>query len=353
MKIGILTFHRGLNHGGFLQAYCMVLAVKELGLEPEIINYKNEVHHSKDSFNPWIYRNLYKLIFNWKKNRAFKRAFKKMPLTKFTTDSSEVNWGDYDAILIGSDIVWNYELASLGHDEFYFGGLPDEFKGKIISYAPSCGEMNFDYAVPDSIVKFMTRFSAVSARDANTQKYAEKHTDHKNVPIVVDPTWLTQKDRGLSRYKNKKESYILIYGYNIPDDYGLEIKKFSKEKGLKIIGTGYYQSIADEQFSSADPFEWVDLVSNASYVIAGTFHAALYAIRESVNFAVIPQPAINTKLKGPLNITDLHSHIVHEAGDLEKVLNMKLDKKLVDSKISVSREQSMKYLKDSLLSDSY
>lgn len=36
MKIGILTFHLGLNHGGSFQVYFMILALRELGYEAEV-----------------------------------------------------------------------------------------------------------------------------------------------------------------------------------------------------------------------------------------------------------------------------------------------------------------------------
>lgn len=346
MKIGILTFHLGLNHGGYLQAYCMILALRDLGHEAEVINYKNKIHQVTDAFNPWVYRNPFKLLFSWKKNRAFQRAFRKMPMSDFTSNAEQVDWNKYDAILVGSDIVWNYELPSLGHDKVYFGGLPESYNGKLISYAPSCGQMQFDYSVPETVKRSMQRYTSTSARDANTKKFAQLHTGHSETPIVVDPTWLTSKDRGLSKLGIK--NYILLYTYRIPEEYVPEIKKFAKERDLKIIGTGYYQSIADKQFSDADPFQWVDLFTNASYVIAGTFHAALYAIRESVKFAVISQPAINTKLEGPMNITGLHNHIIERAQDIESILEMEIDKGEVNAKIADSRKMSLDYLRDAL-----
>ena len=40
MKIGILTFHCAHNYGAVLQAYALQEAVKELGYDVEIINYR-------------------------------------------------------------------------------------------------------------------------------------------------------------------------------------------------------------------------------------------------------------------------------------------------------------------------
>ncbi|WP_156860527.1 hypothetical protein [Francisella hispaniensis] len=44
MRIGILTFHEGINHGGFFQAYSTYSYLKEKSYDVEIINYKNKIH---------------------------------------------------------------------------------------------------------------------------------------------------------------------------------------------------------------------------------------------------------------------------------------------------------------------
>jgi len=348
MKVGTLTFHSGLNHGGYLQAYCLAAGVAELGAEVEIINYKNPKHYVADKFNPWVYRNPLNLLFNWNKNKSFKKAFDEMALTPFSTNVEGVNWSEYDAIIVGSDIVWNYQAESLGQDPVYFGGIPNSFEGKLISYAPSCGQMAWNHDVPDSINESMARYTAVSARDANTQKFARQYTKHKDIPLVVDPTWLNVSDRGKSNKAKSRHDYILLYAYSVSDAYAHAIKEYAAKEGLKIIGTGYYQSFADEQFSSASPFDWVELIAGARCVMAGTFHAALYAIRESVPFAVIPQEAINTKLKGPMGITGLSHHILKSPDEIEKVLNYDIDYEQVQRQISSARASSITYLEEAL-----
>ena len=350
MKVGTLTFHSGLNHGGYLQAYCLAAAVAELGAEVEIINYKNPKHYEADRFNPWVYRNPLNLLFNWNKNKTFKKAFDKMALTPFSNNVEGVNWSEYDAIIVGSDIVWNYQAESLGQDPVYFGGIPESFKGKLISYAPSCGQMAWDHDVPDVINQSMARYAAVSARDANTQQFAKKYTGSENIPLVVDPTWLNESDRGRSKKVKPRGDYLLLYAYSISDAYAKAIKDYARSEGLKIIGTGYYQPFADEQFSSASPFDWVDLFASARCVVAGTFHAALYAMRETVPFAVVSQPAIDTKLKGPMTITGMHQHVLQKPADLHQVLNLTIDKTSVKKRIADARSESLAYLKAALFS---
>ena len=42
MKIGILTYHEGINHGGFFQAFFLQKFITGLGHNVYIINYKNK-----------------------------------------------------------------------------------------------------------------------------------------------------------------------------------------------------------------------------------------------------------------------------------------------------------------------
>lgn len=39
-KVGIITYHSAYNYGSVLQAYATQVAVKKLGFDAEIINYR-------------------------------------------------------------------------------------------------------------------------------------------------------------------------------------------------------------------------------------------------------------------------------------------------------------------------
>ena len=50
MKIGILTFHDGLNHGAFLQAFSTMTYLNTKFDHVQIINYKNKYHHRQEGW---------------------------------------------------------------------------------------------------------------------------------------------------------------------------------------------------------------------------------------------------------------------------------------------------------------
>lgn len=48
-KVGILTFHRAVNVGSFLQAYASSRIIEKLGYEPEIIDFYSDAQKEQYS----------------------------------------------------------------------------------------------------------------------------------------------------------------------------------------------------------------------------------------------------------------------------------------------------------------
>ena len=44
MRIGILTYHDGINHGAFLQVFSSYTELRKMGFNVEVINYKSLKH---------------------------------------------------------------------------------------------------------------------------------------------------------------------------------------------------------------------------------------------------------------------------------------------------------------------
>ena len=61
MKIGILTFHRAINYGAFLQAFALKTYLTSLGNEVEIVDYWPEGHADSYRLLPrsWKKRSLF------------------------------------------------------------------------------------------------------------------------------------------------------------------------------------------------------------------------------------------------------------------------------------------------------
>ena len=175
MRIGILTYHDGLNHGAYLQAFATMRILQEAGHDIRIINYKNREHWLQEDVRPWFkYRRPVRFIDRIKKQRAFKEDHKRFAMTAFTKSPDKVQKLDFDVVVVGSDVVWNYKI--FGFDALYFGKLPAR---RVISYASSFGWANLEGKHPDGVEQGLKSFDAISVRDSNTWKIVKEYTGNE------------------------------------------------------------------------------------------------------------------------------------------------------------------------------
>jgi len=340
MKIGILTFHLGPNHGGYLQAYCLYEYIRSMGHDVEIINYKNAHHHDRETFRPWIYRRPFKLYHAWVKERVFQKAYQELPLSEFTTDVNEVNWERYDAVVIGSDVVWDFSENRLGSDRVYFGDFGREYAGKRIAYAPSSGTTPYDTDIPDWVASGLTTMDGISARDDNTAQMVQRAIG-KSPQLVVDPTWLDmayQEDRG------PKERNLVIYAFEVTEQEKLAIIAYARKYHLKIVALGYYLSWADRNDMKLGPLEWPKLMQRAAVVIAGTFHGTLYAIKTQSQFVTLPNERIKYRVKKPLEAAGIESRVLMDPNCLGSLLETQIDYAEVMARLQPYVDSSRDYL---------
>jgi len=340
MTIGILTFHLGPNHGGYLQAHCLYEYLVSLGHDVEFINYKNADHHHNETFRPLIYRRPFKLYHAWVKERVFQKAYKELNMSEFTTDLNEVDWLKYDAVVVGSDVVWDYTWDWLGSDSIYFGEFGDGFKGIRVSYAASAGTVDPDGQIPKWVKVGLAKFDYISVRDVATAKIVNRSIDQDPL-VVVDPTWLDLK---YEQPNEEREKTLLVYAYTVTSAYRDQIVAYAKKHGLKIIAIGYPHSWADSNNMKMGPFDWVELMKKSTAVVAGTFHGALYAIKCQCQFVVLFNEKIKSRIARPLKVAGLESRMIKADEDFVRVMDEKIDYKDVFDRIEPELTKSREFL---------
>lgn len=339
MKVGILTFHEGINHGGFFQAYSTFSFLKQNGFDVEIINYKNKTHWLLE-YKAFLWtKNPIKLIKNIIKIRMFKKAHQKFKMTDFSKNIKDIDTSKYDVIVVGSDIVWNYEWKFLGNDSVYFGKA---LKAKrLISYAPSCGAVDLSSPIPDFVKDGLNKFNHISVRDENTALLVEKAID-KKAKIVLDPTFIYDI-QGEEIEPNEKEKYILVYAYHLRENEKNTIIKFAKEKRLKLISVGYSNSWCDKNIIEIGPFEWLGYFKNAEYVLTSTFHGTIFSLKYRRNFVTSTNPGIEAKIKTILETVGLSRRVINDT-DIREVLNNPIDYTAVDKILDMLIKDSRNFL---------
>lgn len=352
MKVGILTFHEGINHGGFFQAYCLQKYLEDRGYEVEIINYKNKRHFWNEYRAFLVTRCPFRLIKNLQKILAFRRAQSHLGLfpKRLTTNAdSVVNASSrYDYIVIGSDVLWDYDFVFTGNDPIYFGWQLRPARA-VVSYAASMGRSKAP--PPDYVVKGLESFSAISVRDQNTKLLVEQYTN-KVATKVLDPTLLFDLQNLITKedLKNtgiRNEAYILIYAYLLPEKWRLSITKFADAKKLKIVVVGYAQPIRSIDMTTAGPFDWLRLFQRADYVITSTFHGTIFALLSQKRFLTVANSAIEHKAGSLLTDLNLIERYISGGFD-EAKLQAAIDWHGVRQKLLELRKGSERFLRAEL-----
>jgi hypothetical protein len=297
MKVGILTFHRGPNYGGYLQAWHLREAIRRLGHQVEIINYQNPLLYESEkpvirSFKPSLIRHSWR---RWVKSRPFKESIKHFSSFPLAFDASLIPWSNYDTIVVGSDVVWDFQTPQFGHDRAYFGMHPAQKGCRFVSYAASCGPADVDAKFPDWVREGISRFSAIGVRDENTFRLAKAST-YAEPSLVVDPTWL-QDDPPPSRSVVPDRPYILVYGNALDQDRAKALRAHAARHSLDLIGCASCWKHVDHVINGIDPLQWAELFRGSQSVVTSTFHGLLYAIKNSKPFLMVNLPAAANKSK--------------------------------------------------------
>lgn len=358
MKLGILTFHRALNYGAVLQTYALQTILGKLNNNVEIIDYRpefNEKRFKKKKLSQIITpKNLYFTFFrngyithDPKPFYNFRKSFLNVS-ESIAVSTSELNsiLNDYDAIICGSDQIWN--LACTENDINYF--LPFELnKCKKISYSASFG---VDSITPDTeklIKNALNDFNSISVRETAGVKIASNITN-KDVLETLDPSMLLD----ISDWSKIKDDsilptnkYLLIYLMSEDKELLSYARKIAKQKGLEIIyiNNRLFKSFGMSNLSNITPEQFISLFINCSYVITNSFHGTCFSIilNKDFNIKLIPRSIANSRLKGILNNFNLSDRIIND-----DVVVDNIDFSMVNKILNSLRFSSMKFIKDSL-----
>ena len=350
MRIGVLTFSNALNLGAALQAFSLQKTLEQMGHDTDLIDYQCPAIDAMHKLLPVlkagltvkarIYNLIYNLVFfprrlNYKR---FQRGLKKSK--KYSRETISASNGVYDVFITGSDQVFNLKLT--GNDSSYY--LDFVQSGKKVSYAASLGvylpERKQDYQ------NYLKSFDHLSVRENSSAQLFQQEMGIA-AEVVPDPVFLHTSEEWkalLGIREKKREKYILVY--SLVEDKGLyEIaNKIAKEKGYQIyVITKALRPMgkADKYLRNAGPYEFVELMAGAEYVVTNSFHGTAFSLIFKKQFEVVLPPVAQERIVNLLESIHL-DHRIH-TGD--KVLaDAKVDYSVYLDQIHGFKDQGMTYL---------
>lgn len=368
MKIGILTYHASHNFGSMLQNYALQQFLIAEGHKVETINLRNE--KQKYLFNHPLHKGRWSpsflqiigkfrdpkwLIEECRRWNIFEHFLKDyLILTKEYNDwdsiKNELPIINYDAIIVGSDQIWNSFCYDF--DWSYF--LPDNIKPtKKIAMCPSFGSAiprtQHDRNLVSKIKKCLEDFDYLSVREKDASDYLQELLN-RNVPVIADPTLIADPTIYL-RMINKpivKEPYIYYYTpSNIPDINSEHIAiELAHNLGLKIV-TSFTHFMQKKTMTSivSGPAEFLNLVKNAKLVVGKSFHLVVFSLLFHKNFITI-------KRKGEARIESLLGQLKVSGRNIESIEDYnhlkEIDYKVVDEELNKLKLKSISYLQNAL-----
>lgn len=339
MRIGIISVPFERNQGAFLQSYALIKTLESRGHRAELIDYKvSEVEHKNSLLKKIAEMTPQRFILSIKSRKIFRKIWSTLPCSEPWPEEQM-----YDAYILGSDEIWNYESPTIGYSPLRFGvGLPT---GKVIAYAPSFGPVSLANGIKTEVQDHIKSIEYISARDYNTKDIVDSISD-KNVPLVLDPTFLI--DLSSVKKSINHNNYILIYGHFQKEEIN-KILEYSRKIDKKLISlSGFYNSWCDFNIV-VDPFELLGYFYSADEVITSTFHGTIFSILANKPFVnLFGSGYRKNKVTSLLKTFNLERRCISYSDNIEKIMNKKVEYDKVNETILGLREESLNYLKKSL-----
>ena len=360
MKIGIITFHRTTNYGAALQAYAFQKTLQNMGNEPELIDYRNMNIYSY--YDPRFYRGLsFKTkigkIFRYPYNAATFERFsffweKYLKLSSVCSNPEELRAVEraYDAVICGSDQVWNPRAIFKDFEAFLLGTADC----KKIAYAASAGNVSLWEPYLKTYWRLLHRFDAISVREQEMQLPTE-HLSQKNVEIVLDPTllleqsdWCKVEDSAFAE-QLPSNGYILVYFLGKNPAVVQAVHELQEKTGLPVVSLGRKISGIKAIRPIAGPAEFLTLFHHASYVLTSSFHGTVFSIQYQKPFLVFGNVAYNSRMNTLLDAFGLKERMIgSETASVTEKMNSTICWEQVQLRHAQEKQHSLAFLQKAL-----
>lgn len=303
MRIRTITCHDVYNFGASLQAFALQTYLQSLGHDVAIIDYKPD--YLSGHYKLWAYhkgvdypivKQLYLLaklpgrLLSLRTKRKFDTFTKKhLRLTRRYNSYEELrdNPPEADCYIAGSDQIWN-TLFKNGRDPAFYLDF-GQGKVKRISYAASFATSCIDERYRVFVSRELKRFDKVSIRESVSLPLLES-LGRSDGCAVCDPVFLLPRslwENFLPVGRNNNHHYILVYYTENSDEMQEIAKMMSKKTGWKIYNIGLHKQRVINNSIVVDPFEFVDLIRDAEFVISNSFHATAFSVIFKKRFCVV------------------------------------------------------------------
>ena len=361
LRYGIITYHFANNYGAMLQCYALKTAIQNLGHDAIVINYisdkqldNNAVYRKRQGVKG-IIKNLLLIPFNkGRKKRLlsfnnFRKEYLECTGYRINNKSTLENYienGGFDAIISGSDQVWNPNVFDFD-DAFFF---PFYVPVRKIGYAVSLGTASESQL--RTYKKWIDDFDVITVREPKSALIINQVTS-KTITSVVDPVLLLPQSSWKELVPCHKTNKLLCYFVR---EEGLQgkiqrAKELAYQLNLEVEIVNLRitkQNFSEKILFDLSPIDFLTELSNAEYVYTDSFHGTVFSLIYERNFTTVVSNSESgdNRKRDILNMVGLTNRIRNI--DVSSDVLESIDYKLVNKKMMVIRNRSNALLNDFL-----
>lgn len=387
MKIGILThYYNSVNYGGNLQAYALCKVLETMGHEAQQVQVDHNGRY-RDLLNPKNTQTIKKLkklakkpfkaaalllpVYRQKRKarkasaQALQKAFSNFNRNLiphgqgvYDTPTMDQVLPQYQAFITGSDQVWN----PMWYYPPYFltfapAGVPK------LSYAASISQTTLPEQAKAQFREDLKDFIGVSVREESAVELL-RGVAPGEVECVLDPTMLLTAEQWEEVASPRLVEKPYVFCYFLGDDPGSRrvAAEYAKKRGLLLVtipnaaGQAHKNDAGFGDICLADPSpeDFLSLIRHGDFVFTDSFHASVFSVIFSRQFAVFPRQGHEKMSARIYNLTELFS-IPERFCDSEDKISVSYVESLADIDYSVqrpaflaARERSLAFLKNNL-----
>lgn len=338
-----------------MQAYALLYYLRARQHDVEVIDYRCRMIEAQyHIFNPTIlllrknvflslreYVSRYFTLRSRLQRRRKFEEFRKAYLLCCRTHKGQTTLMDYDAVITGSDQVWNFYLCR-GSEQMYLLDVPLPAHTKRIAYAASSEMNGFNRLSGEYLRHCFANFNKISVREDFLANKIEALTG-RSVSVCLDPTFLLDGDayRRIATHP-KSGHYILVFHMTDMSAYIPFIQDIARKKHLQVMEVygGFHPASADDKKSDWGPLEMLGYINDADMVFTTSFHvlALSLILRKEV---WVMDKGENQRQRNLLQMAGLTHRMLKSISDYD---DSAIDYNSVEQELSPNVEQSKAFL---------
>lgn len=366
MRIAILTYYEISNYGTLLQAYGLWKFLERRGHAVEFLDepygrsmfpYVPPRLRSLISRHPIsVLRNIFR-SYSAHKVTYFNRTYPRTRRFKSYEDMAE-NFRDYDAVVIGSDLVWHPKWCSPDFTDIAFlKFVPSSCKR--VSVSPSFSATTWDAPGKERAGALLRRFDAIGVREYSGREIVRDISGRTDVDVLIDSALLLEGADYVRLAEENHSSAPYIFNYLLGWSNGgsekklLEIAKDSI--GIDLVKNQYDHNKGVWSTMLRVPVrvsvqEWLRRIIDSKFVLTNSFHGTVFSILFHRPFATVlingEMSCLNERAMSLLTLLGLESRMVfnNEPDKLAKLIKEDISWEDVDNRLRLEREKVGRFL---------